>query len=215
MYPSWAFVMDNETNVGQSAEQSLTELVSDQEQLRELLESSCLHGADATTTELWEAWVEQRKFIADMIDQSGSVMDYGCANGFLLKCLQSWSPHTLEPWGMDIDDEALRKAKQLFPQARNHFMTPKGFSEGTVSQKKFDFVYWNVWDDFPFDEKGIRLLNNLMKITEAGGKTILGFYDTKENNLAKIAALQAVVPMESVVVENPTGEEVVLIISKL
>ncbi len=206
--------MDTEGVVETTNEASFTELISDEERLRDLLESSCIHGPEATADELYEAWVLQRKFIADTILSSGSVLDYGCANGFLLRCLQAWSPHTIEPWGIDVDDDALDKAKALFPQERNHFMTPQEFVEGEDAEKKFNVVYWNVWGNFDFDEKGLNLFHKLIEITDTGGKTALGFYDTKEKNLAKIAALQAIVPMESVIIENPTGEEVMLVISK-
>ena len=197
-----------------SGEVPFAQLISNEDTLRGLLEASCISGPDATTAEMLQAWVEQRKFIADTITKSGKVLDYGCANGFLLRCLQEWSTHELEPWGIDVNEDALQQAKKLFANSPHHFMTPQEFVDGEKANTKFEYVYWNVWDNYSFSEGGITLLNKLIEVTETGGRTALGFYDTKDKNIEKVTTLISELGLESRIVENPHGEEVILYIDK-
>lgn len=193
---------------------SFEQLISKEDRLRELLEASCISGPNATTSERWQAWIEQRKFISETIPKPGKVLDYGCANGFLLRCLQEWSSHELEPWGLDVDENALTQAKKLFPQQTNHFMTPQEFVDGEKANTKFDYVYWNVWDNYSFSGNGLVLLNKLIEVTEMGGRTSLGFYDSKDKNIEKIEMLTSMIRQESSIVENPHGDEVIMFINK-
>lgn len=41
-------------------------------------------------------WEEGRRLIANAINNDGSILDIGCANGFLLRCLREWSSHKLD-----------------------------------------------------------------------------------------------------------------------
>ena len=38
-----------------------------------------------------ERWVALRKPIADCIEKSGTFLDIGCANGYLLECIIKWA----------------------------------------------------------------------------------------------------------------------------
>ena len=54
---------------------------------------------------LVEQWIATRKPNADCIDTSGSFLDIGCANGYLLECILKWtSERNLKviPYGIDI-----------------------------------------------------------------------------------------------------------------
>src|SRR3989344_2587836 len=87
---------------------SFQDLVATESRLRELMEGSYV-PSDPTDPDPWDkdeafkTWEHGRRFISQTINNDGSLLDYGCANGFLLRCLQEWSSHQLNPYGTDID----------------------------------------------------------------------------------------------------------------
>ena len=57
-----------------------------------------------------EHWTAARKPVADCIDTSGTFLDIGCANGYLLECILKWtSERNLEviPFGIDISEKLI------------------------------------------------------------------------------------------------------------
>ena len=64
-------------------------------------------------------WEYGRSLIAHAIDRSGSFLDVGCANGYLLECLPRWTPHTLKRYGLDIAPELAELARQRLPELRD------------------------------------------------------------------------------------------------
>jgi len=137
--------------------------------IRKLLDGSHFGGDFAS----WEA---QRRDGATLISKPGTILDFGCANGFLLACYQEWSGVDLEAFGVDSDEMAVNAARELFHDvAKNHFFSPSHDGDEKVP-KQFDFAFWNVWDDAEFDEvKNRMILDELLSRTR-GGRTILGFY---------------------------------------
>jgi len=61
-------------------------------------------------------WVYARSHIAHAIDRAGSFLDIGCANGYLLECLPSWTPHRLDQYGLDIAPELVALAGRRSPK---------------------------------------------------------------------------------------------------
>jgi SAM-dependent methyltransferase len=60
-------------------------------------------------------WEYARSLIADAIDRGGTFLDVGCANGFLMECLPRWTPHHVEPYGLDISRELAELARSRLP----------------------------------------------------------------------------------------------------
>jgi len=92
--------------------------------IRELLEARYLAGATPWEQSGFfgseERWTALRRPILEGIDRSGSFLDIGCANGYLLECLQAWGAEkgvTLEPFGLDILSSFVSLAKKRLPQA--------------------------------------------------------------------------------------------------
>lgn len=144
---------------------------------KELLEGSHFEGSQ-------EEWERQRQWIVNVIDRDGSILDIGCANGYLLKSLQEWSDHELDPYGVDIEKKAIEKARQLFPNKEGQFIVLNEDTKPLALPEAFDFVYWNVWDNADFNDEGIRdILERSLKLTSERGQLILGFYhpDSQEN----------------------------------
>lgn len=132
----------------------------------------------------YSVWQEKRRFIADAIDSGGSILDIGCANGFLLKSLQDWSGHSLVPYGIDIDNTLIAEARRLFPECPENFRVLDVREISTLDRiglpVEYDFVFWNFlrrWD----------ITHKLWQTTLASvlalprKRLILGFYGANQS----------------------------------
>lgn len=172
-----------------------------------------LEGSDVTTdavdvAEALTAWENSRRFIASAINSSGSVLDYGCANGFLLRSLQEWCPYALVPYGIDIDRSRLDAAKTLFGDRIGHFGSPEDVGSLHTAHG-FDFVYWAIGDNVDFTApQNIRWLQSVAGLCVPSGRFIVGLYDSIEENIRKLADLARNGVHFTATVSNPRGSEV-------
>jgi hypothetical protein len=158
--------------------QKLEDLINTSEKLKEILEGSHVTG-DAVG---FDYWYDHRHPIVHAINRSGTLLDIGCANGFLLRCLVEWSEHTLVPYGVEPDEALLARCKVLFSGLENHFATLPlhrlNEAKNVGLPEQFDFVYWCVWDNFHFTDKRFDgWLDRAYGAVKKGGRLILGFYD--------------------------------------
>ncbi len=63
-----------------------------------------------------EDWEHARSHIAHAIDRDGSLLDIGCANGYLLECLPRWTTHAIDRYGLDIAPELVDLARNRLPE---------------------------------------------------------------------------------------------------
>lgn len=134
---------------------------------RQLLEGSHVHETS------FEQWKKEREAIAGHINQEGPLLDFGCANGFLLKCLQEWSDKRLDVYGVDVDETMIEAAQELFPDQADHFaVTPE---QAGAFPEQFNTIYWNIWDNLTAEEATPYLEKMLEKLAE-GGRIIIGSY---------------------------------------
>jgi SAM-dependent methyltransferase len=155
---------------------------------------------DSKSTASLKQWTDMRKFIADIFHRDGSILDIGCANGFLLACFQYWSSFNLIPYGIECDS-SIYKSEVLFPSyyQENHFVhidlldfIKDPSHECPFFPLKFDFIYWNIWTS-GFDlesEKDLSEINFIKNLLNPNGRLILGFYGPKENSMRKIEILR-------------------------
>jgi len=61
-------------------------------------------------------WEAGRRPIADAIDRDGTFLDIGCANGHLLECIVEWSPHRIDPYGLEFAPRVAELARRRLPQ---------------------------------------------------------------------------------------------------
>ena len=88
-----------------------------------------------------ERWTSLRKPVADCMDKSGSFLDIGCANGFLLECCVKWTAERnikIEPYGLDISEKLIELARKRLPQYVDNFFVGNGLT--WVPPKRFDYV---------------------------------------------------------------------------
>jgi len=88
-----------------------------------------------------DRWVSLRKPVADCIERSGSFLDIGCANGYLLECILRWTAElglTIEPYGLDLSEKLVGMAKERLPKYAENFFVGNGFT--WLPPRRFDYV---------------------------------------------------------------------------
>ena len=148
------------------------------------LESSYLESDDPLLQSGYDGgakrWKEERGPIIEAIDHDGTIMDVGCANGYLLESLCAWA--TLEkrwhliPYGVDINPGLITEAMRRWSGVADHFWVADAWK--FAPPVKFDFVY-ALSDIVPLSYLPTyvsRLLNFYVK---PGGRLIVGHYGSK------------------------------------
>jgi len=168
----------------------------------------------------FKTWESRRKFISQAINKSGTILDIGCANGFLLKCLQKWSVYKLIPYGIDNNEKRIEQAKDLFPLHSNNFIVTRMPNLEIFFKMrfpaKFDFIYWNIWDPWNFEnQKEIESFKLAFKMVSSGGRLILGFYQSDKNKEKRIRKIKKLGFKFSGMIKNYNNEEIIIWFDKL
>jgi SAM-dependent methyltransferase len=123
-----------------------------------------------------ERWVSLRKPVADCIDKSGSFLDIGCANGYLLECCIEWTAQrhiTIIPYGLDLSNKLVELARQRLPQHRANFYVGNAFY--WKPPKRFDFVRTElVYVPAEYEKQYIESI--LQNHLNPGGKLLVANY---------------------------------------
>lgn len=88
-----------------------------------------------------EQWIATRKPNADCIDNSGSFLDIGCANGYLLECILKWTSLRnlkIVPYGIDISEKLIELAKARLPGYADNLYTSNCWDWDPPT--RFDYV---------------------------------------------------------------------------
>lgn len=144
--------------------------------------------------------MERRQFIIGSFHHGGTVLDIGCANGFLLASFMSWCPHQLIPHGIEVDPSVYSARLLLREYASNfHQIGLEGYLASAHQSgfpSTFDFVYWNVWTNFHFnDEHNIDRLKQIIKLVRPSGRLVMGLHDSVESNESKVETLRFEMPV--------------------
>ena len=141
-------------------------------------------------------WIETRQFITCSFHHDGTILDIGCANGYLLACFMSWSKYSLIPYGIEVDPSVWR-ARLLFPEYESNFCQI-GLDKYLQSNDRcgfplsFDFVYWNVWTNFDLtDARNIDTLHEVIALVKPSGRLVMGLYDSWDSNKTKAKILNS------------------------
>jgi SAM-dependent methyltransferase len=98
-----------------------------------------------------ERWRLERQPILDAVTRSGSFIDIGCANGYLLECLVAWGRRRgldLEPYGLDLSSDLIARARQRFPGFKAHFYIANAWRwecRGTIWRSTFGSFLGMLW----------------------------------------------------------------------
>jgi SAM-dependent methyltransferase len=117
----------------------------------------------------------KRMMILEAINKSGTFLDVGCANGYLMESLQRWlqgSGLTVEVYGLDISEGLLALAKQRLPHWQDRFFL--GNALYWAPDEKYDFVYLSGLEYVPEGRKQ-QLIDHLHNnYVRPGGRFIYG-----------------------------------------
>jgi SAM-dependent methyltransferase len=163
-------MQDEQINL-QAQAHEFQQLIGDTAKTRKLVEGSFCFGANYIN------WRSSRQFIADLIDTDGTIIDIGCANGFLLRCLQEWSGKDLVPYGIDVSELHLLQARKLFAAQRQNFALASIEEIDSLEKHglpvQYDFVYCTI---VLYPET----FKQALSLVRPGGKLIVGFYGRNE-----------------------------------
>lgn len=89
----------------------------------------------------FEDWVRLRLSNIAGVNRSGSYLDIGCANGYLLECLVAWSKLKeidLIPYGLDYSAKLVALAQQRLSNYADHIYLGNAWS--WIPPHRFDYV---------------------------------------------------------------------------
>jgi len=123
-----------------------------------------------------ERWESERRPLLEPVDRDGTILDLGCANGYLLQCLVVWAAEAnvvLVPYGVDQDPSLIRLAQERIPEFATHFFSGNVWT--WVPPRRFTFVY-SLADVVPRPLLGRYVRRLYSKFLEPGGILIMGSY---------------------------------------
>ena len=89
----------------------------------------------------YERWAALRRPVADAIDRSGSFLDVGCANGYLLECIARWVAErglSLELSGIDLSPDLIALARERLPRCADRLASAD--ARTFEPPRRYDFV---------------------------------------------------------------------------
>ena len=113
--------------------------------------------------------LDKSRFIfLQLISHPGKIIDLGCGCGWFLKYLVDRSVHRIEPFGVDISQEAIDEAKKIFPEYVANFVV--GDIQDVPLPGGVDYIVVNpLYLGIDFAEHYARFWSNLNE----GGKLLL------------------------------------------
>lgn len=128
-----------------------------------------------------EQWAALRRPIAACVQSSGSFLDIGCANGYLLECLLSWVGQrgfVLDPFGLDLSAKLVALAHLRLPQYAHHIFTGNGWD--WQPPHPFDYVRTELVY-VPEELRTDYLARLLDLFLRPGGKLLVAEYRARTN----------------------------------
>jgi hypothetical protein len=116
---------------------------------RELLETAYLAGEQPWqqsgfglhSERTYEDWEALRRPVADCFTRSGTLLDIGCANGYLIECAVRWAAErgiAIIPYGLDLSDRLIDLACARLPQFAGHLFAGNAWE--WAPPRAFDYV---------------------------------------------------------------------------
>jgi protein-L-isoaspartate O-methyltransferase len=86
-------------------------------------------------------WEQARRFVFACVDREGTLLDVGCANGYLMECATAWLAKdnlNVEPYGVEILPELAALARRRLPRWADRITTAN--AADWIPERPFDFA---------------------------------------------------------------------------
>ena len=126
-----------------------------------------------------------RMMVLEAIHKSGTFLDVGCANGYLMESLHRWlagSGLIVEFYGLDISEGLLNLARQRLPHWRHRFRLGNALYWTPV--EPHDMVYLSGLECVPLGRQKDLVEHLLDDAVGSGGRLILGPATEERNSRA-------------------------------
>jgi GrpB-like predicted nucleotidyltransferase (UPF0157 family) len=122
-------------------------------------------------------WTHARSLIAEAINRDGTLLDIGCASGYLMESIQQWAHargFAIEPYGLEIAPELADLARRRLPHWAGRIHTGNA-------------LFWRPGERFAFVRTGLEYVpmrrrqdfieHLLNEVVAPGGRLIIGTYN--------------------------------------
>jgi 2-polyprenyl-3-methyl-5-hydroxy-6-metoxy-1,4-benzoquinol methylase len=120
-----------------------------------------------------EEWRWSRELALDALSRGGSLLDVGCANGYLMESFHRWGRERrieVEPYGVDISWRMAALARRRLPHWAERIWV--GNALDWKPPRRFDLVHTGI-DYVPFDRQRDFVERLLRDVVKPGGSLVL------------------------------------------
>lgn len=131
-----------------------------------------------------ERWRAEREPILEAIGGDGSLIDIGCANGYLLESLIRWAAErgvSLDPHGLDFGRRLVEEARRRLPHHAGNLHI--GNAWDWDPPRRYRYVYM-LYDCVPESHLARMVARLLDDFAESGGTVIVGAYGSRSDATA-------------------------------
>jgi SAM-dependent methyltransferase len=133
-----------------------------------------------------EDWEAARRFIFAAVTRDGTLLDVGCANGYLMESAARWLAETgvtIEPYGLEILPDIAALARQRLPRWADRIMVGNAldWAPGCL----FDFVRTGL-EYVPAPLRPRLVAHLLEDVVAPGGRLIVGAYSEPAGSPSKL-----------------------------
>lgn len=128
-----------------------------------------------------EEWRDARGILVDALDpgrSSVSFLDQACANGHLAVSMVGWASElgiALDPYGADIAEELVQRARADHPSLASHFFVGDALAWVHPEGRRFDLVHV-LLDVVPSERRRDLLHHQLDHVVAPGGRLVVSEY---------------------------------------
>jgi SAM-dependent methyltransferase len=133
-------------------------------------------GVGLHTPRSEQDWEVVRRPIAECVQRSGTFLDIGCANGYLLECLLGWTGERqlkIIPYGLDFSEALVALARERLPQYAHNLFVGNAWDWSPPHQ--FDYVS-SALEYLPTELREVYVHRMLERYVKPGGRLLIVEY---------------------------------------